>query len=94
MSVTGLPGIPRVALGKVHRRNYPSPTQRSRQVVTNCDHLQKNERKYQPHSERAIERAILLIRGEKVMLDTDLAVIYGVSTKALNQAVKRNIRSM
>jgi hypothetical protein len=38
-----------------------------------------------------IERAILLIRGEKVMLDTDLAVIYGVSTKALNQAVKRNI---
>ena len=41
-----------------------------------------------------IERAILLIRGEKVMLDTDLAVIYGVSTKALNQAVKRNIRSM
>ena len=38
-----------------------------------------------------IERAILLIRGEKVMLDTDLAVIYGVSTKALNQAVKRNV---
>jgi hypothetical protein len=37
-----------------------------------------------------IERAILLIRGEKVMLDSDLAVIYGVSTKALNQAVKRN----
>ena len=37
-----------------------------------------------------IERAILLIRGEKVMLDSDLADIYGVSTKALNQAVKRN----
>jgi hypothetical protein len=37
-----------------------------------------------------IERAILLIRGEKVMLDSNLAVIYGVSTKALNQAVKRN----
>jgi len=37
-----------------------------------------------------IERTILLIRGEKVMLDADLAVIYGVSTKALNQAVKRN----
>jgi hypothetical protein len=37
-----------------------------------------------------IERKILLIRDEKVMLDADLAVIYGVSTKALNQAVKRN----
>jgi hypothetical protein len=37
-----------------------------------------------------IERSILLIRGEKVMLDTDLAEIYGVETKVLNQAVKRN----
>ena len=37
-----------------------------------------------------IERAILLIRGEKVMLDSDLATIYGVETKALNRAVKRN----
>jgi hypothetical protein len=37
-----------------------------------------------------IERAILLIRGEKVMLDIDLAAIYGVTTKALNQSVKRN----
>lgn len=38
-----------------------------------------------------VEQSILLIRGEKVMLDADLAVIYGVPTKALNQAVKRNI---
>ena len=37
-----------------------------------------------------IERAILLIRGQKVMLDVDLAELYGVPTKALNQAVKRN----
>lgn len=34
---------------------------------------------------------ILLIRGQKVMLDADLAELYGVSTKALNQAVKRNL---
>jgi hypothetical protein len=34
-----------------------------------------------------IERAIILIRGEKVMLDSDLAEIYGVETKVLNQAV-------
>jgi len=37
-----------------------------------------------------ITRSILLIRGQKVMLDTDLAELYDVGTKALNQAVKRN----
>ena len=37
-----------------------------------------------------IERAILWIRGRRVMLDTDLAALYGVPTKVLNQAVKRN----
>lgn len=37
-----------------------------------------------------IEHAILLMRGQKVMLDRDLAVLYGVPTKVLNQAVKRN----
>ena len=37
-----------------------------------------------------IEGAIVLIRGQRVMLDTDLAALYGVPTKALNQAVKRN----
>jgi ORF6N domain len=39
-----------------------------------------------------IERLILLIRGQRVMLDADLASLYGVSTKALNQAVKRNLK--
>lgn len=38
-----------------------------------------------------IERRILLIRGQKVMLDADLAGLYEVETKALNQAVRRNI---
>jgi hypothetical protein len=37
-----------------------------------------------------IERAILLIRGQKVMLDADLAALYGVTTKRLNEQVKRN----
>ena len=37
-----------------------------------------------------IERAILLIRGQKVMLDRDLAKLYGVTTFNLNKAVKRN----
>jgi ORF6N domain len=33
---------------------------------------------------------VFLIRGEKVMLDADLAKLYGVSTKALTQALRRN----
>ncbi len=37
-----------------------------------------------------IEQSILLIRGHKIMLDRDLAILYGVSTKVLNQAVKRH----
>ncbi|MCX5677472.1 MAG: ORF6N domain-containing protein [Planctomycetota bacterium] len=37
-----------------------------------------------------IEHAILLIRGQKVMLGSDLASLYGVSVKAFNQAVGRN----
>ena len=38
-----------------------------------------------------IEKAIFVIRGHKVMLDADLAELYGVKTKALKQAVRRNI---
>lgn len=38
-----------------------------------------------------VESLILYLRGQKVMLDADLARLYGVTTKALNQAVKRNI---
>jgi hypothetical protein len=37
-----------------------------------------------------IDRAILIIRGHKVMLDSDLAAIYGVKTGRLNEQVKRN----
>jgi len=38
-----------------------------------------------------IERVILLVRGHKVLLDRDLAVLYGVETRVLNQAVRRNL---
>jgi hypothetical protein len=41
-----------------------------------------------PHER--IEQTILLIRGHRVMLDTDLAALYGVTTKRLNEQVKRN----
>lgn len=38
-----------------------------------------------------VERKILLLRGERVMLDADLAALYGVATRSLIQAVKRNV---
>jgi hypothetical protein len=38
-----------------------------------------------------IERKILLVRGREIMLDSDLAKMYQVSTKVLNQAVRRNV---
>ena len=51
------------------------------EVVAICDHMSIN-----------IESLIRTIRGQKVMVDFDLAMLYGVQTKALNQAVKRNTK--
>jgi phage regulator Rha-like protein len=44
-----------------------------------------------PAPVEGIERRICLIRGERVMLDADLAVLYQVETKALNRAVRRHL---
>ena len=52
------------------------------QPVTNCDRLSNVTQ---------IEGRILSIRNIQVMIDRDLAELYGVDTKVLNQAVKRNI---
>ena len=43
-----------------------------------------------PVTAERIERQIYIVRGQRVMLDADLAKLYGVTTKALNQAVARN----
>ena len=68
------------------------------QIVTSNYEKQRSEVKGErvepisaliPHER--IERAILLVRGQKVILDKDLAALYGVATKVLVQAVKRNI---
>lgn len=53
--------------------------------------LQKKEKAIAIPAEQ-IEQAILLIRGQKVILDADLASLYGVKTKVLKQAVRRNIK--
>ena len=42
-------------------------------------------------TEISIQQQILVVRDQRVMLDFELAALYGVETKALNQAVKRNI---
>ena len=42
--------------------------------------------------QEAIESKIFIIREQKVMIDRDLAILYGVSTKRLNEQVKRNIQ--
>lgn len=52
------------------------------ELVTNCDRLVAVDN---------IEPLIKVIRGQQVMLDKDLATLYGVEAKVLNQAVKRNI---
>lgn len=46
---------------------------------------------YELITDKNITERIYYLRGEKVMLDTDLAEMYGVETKVLNQAIKRNI---
>ena len=52
------------------------------ELVTNCDRLVAVDN---------IEPLIKVIRGQQVMFDKDLATLYGVEAKVLNQAVKRNI---
>ena len=50
-------------------------------VIANCDNLPQN----------AVETRILTVRGQQVIIDRDLAGFYGIETKTLNQAVKRNL---
>ena len=54
-----------------------------------CKTMSKTKKSMVPVSR--IETSIFMIRDEKVMLDQDLEAMYGVETRALVQAVKRNI---
>ncbi|MBP5649702.1 MAG: ORF6N domain-containing protein, partial [Bacteroidales bacterium] len=58
------------------------------EVVTKCDYLENNDKIL---SQSEIESLILAIRGQQVMIDRDLANLYKVKTKRLNEQVKRNI---
>ncbi len=57
------------------------------ELVANCDRLLNNE----VIVTTPIESRIMSIRGHQIMIDRDLAELYGVETKRLNEAVKRNI---
>ena len=52
--------------------------------------MKKSEKALVP--QETIESKIFFLRGKRVMLDRDLAILYGVETRALNQAVRRNMR--
>ena len=54
--------------------------------------MSENVLRSMPSAEIEIKSMILTVRGVQVMLDGDLATLYGVSTKRLNEQVKRNIR--
>ena len=53
-------------------------------------HMPKKKASEQVATNEQIERSIHVIRGQRVMLDSDLAQLYGVTTKQLNQQVSRN----
>ena len=44
-----------------------------------------------PLVESGVEKMIQIVRGKQVLLDRDIATLYGVETRAINQAVKRNV---
>ena len=56
-------------------------------VDANCDHPEKGEVVLSQHD---IEKLIITVRGEQVLIDQDIARLYGVTTKRLNEQAKRN----
>ena len=58
------------------------------EVVANCDHPNENNLVV---TQTDIEKLIITIRGEQVLIDQDIARLYGVTTKRLNEQAKRNI---
>ena len=57
------------------------------EVVANCDHPEKEKVALSQHD---IEKLIITVRGEQVLIDQDIARLYGVTTKRLNEQAKRN----
>lgn len=62
----------------------------SKEVVANCNQFD-NEVEIMPIEEIDIAKLIVVVRDQQVLIDRDLAMLYQVETKVLNQKVKRNI---
>ncbi|UKK62767.1 ORF6N domain-containing protein [Prevotella communis] len=71
---------------KNHKKELVAKCDQSKEVVANCDNLQETNL-----SQYDIEKLIVTVRGEQVLIDQDIARLYGVTTKRLNQQAKRNI---
>ena len=65
-----------------HCEELVAKCDQSKNDVTNCDNYEITNR---------IEPLIKVIRGQQVILDKDLALLYGIETKVLNQTIKRNL---
>ena len=68
----------------------------TKKVVANCNNPDEVVANIEPPQETSlsqydIEKLIVTVRGEQVLIDQDIAKIYGVTTKRLNQQAKRNI---
>ena len=66
-------------------------------MVANCDHLKylvtmSTNKIIAKIPDEIIANKIISLRNKKVMIDSDLAKLYGVSTKRLNEQVKRNLK--
>lgn len=71
-----------------HRSYARKPSgDQSEEVVAICDHPDKDEITLSQHE---IEKLIITVRGEQVLIDQDIARLYGVTTKRLNQQANRN----
>ena len=71
------------------------PKAKAKQIVKNAKKVKKNVKKRsvaRVAPVRPVQGLIRGLRGKQIILDTDLAVLYKVSTSAMNQAVKRNLK--
>ena len=74
---------------KVKKAELVTNCDRFKEVVANCDQLPQVIN--HDLANVNIESLIRTVRGQKVMFDSDLAMLYGVETRVLNQAVRRNL---
>ena len=73
---------------KIVRDEVVANSSQSEASEPNGNHLEKGEITLSQHD---IEKLIITVRGVQVMIDRDLAMLYGVETKRLNEQVKRNV---